>query len=60
MMVISLRITMILRGVPMRKQNERTDEKEGSRERKCDVDTLTFSRLENVARIIILDDRMSG
>lgn len=50
---------MILRGVPMRKQNEKTDEKEGSH--KCDVDALTSSRLENIARIIILDDhRTSG
>jgi len=44
----------------MRKQNERTDEKEESRERECDANILTFSRLENVARIIILDDRTSG
>lgn len=49
---------MIFRGVLMGKQNERTDEKEESRVCKCDI--LTFSRLENVARIIILDDRTSG
>lgn len=51
---------MIFRGVSMRKQNERTDEKGESREFKCDVDILTFNRLENVARIIIWDDRTSG
>lgn len=51
---------MIFRGVSMRKQNERTNEKEESREFKCDVDILTFNHLENVARIIIWDDRTSG